>query len=154
MQPLQKLTDTLTSARGQVDSVSGAARQQVRQAADQALSYVDQASQAISGLNIRAVGDQIAPYAQFYDDVAGTFSQVQSQVQSAAHVADKVNSWKSEAQQSANDLLDRVQQAAEQAQQGASEVQTAADNTASGAQSAGEAIVDSPVSEQVQASFD
>ncbi|WP_254452192.1 hypothetical protein [Duganella vulcania] len=153
-QPLQKLTGTLATARGKVDSASGSARQQVRQVADNALSYVDQASQAISGLNVRAVGDQLAPYAQFYDDVAGTFSQVQSQVHGAADVADAVSNWKGDARQAANDLLDRARQAADEARQGASEVQTAADNTASGAQSAGESMADSPVADQVQASFD
>jgi len=155
MQPMQKLTDTLTTAQGKVESVSGSAQQQVRQAADQALSYVDQAAQAIASLKIREVGEQIAPFAQFYDDVAGTFTQLQSQVQSAGSVVDAVNDWQSEAKQAANDLLDRARAAADEASQGVSEVQTAADNTASGAQEASDSISESgSVSEHVQASFD
>ena len=154
-QPVQKLTDMLSQASAQVDSVSGTARQQVRQGADQALSYVDQASKAIEDLPIREVGEQIAPFAQFYDDVAGTYQQAASQVRQAGDVADKVNQWKAQAQAAAGDLVAQAKAAAGEALQGAVGVQSAADETRAGAQQASDSMSsDSSVSEQVQASFD
>ena len=154
-QPVQALRDVLQTAQENLDSVSGAAQQQVRLAAGQALSYVDQAADAISSLNFRAVAGQIAPFASYHDDFSATFEQVKADLQRAGDVVDVVNHWQVEATQTASDLLNRVTDTAGGALDSLSAVQRASENASSKAQGECDTMLDGEsVAAQVQRSFD
>ncbi|RZL30616.1 MAG: hypothetical protein EOP35_23525, partial [Rubrivivax sp.] len=140
---LQSLAETLTGAHGQVsapvaslraaldtlreriESTGNYARQVARDAAADALAYLDQAAQAIAEVDA-GVSNGLAPaFAAYTDGFAAAFASAQSQVGQVSLDA-VIDRWRAQAEQHAADLQPAVEAAAGQAARATADLNGAA----------------------------